>query len=100
MNTPAPPPVGVSRNYRCTFTLPVPLATGIARIAKRIGISQSALLAQLLEEPIADLVALVQSIPEDPTPGDVLRARGQSVDLIEQRVHEVLAAAAQLKADA
>ena len=77
--------------YRATFSLPCDLATAISRVAKRMGISQSALLATVLTEPLADLESLLQLVPEDPTPDQVLRLRGDSVAIIRQRMAELQA---------
>lgn len=82
-----PPP---RRTYRCTFSLPTEMAQNISRIAKRMGISQSALLATLMEEPIANLAELVDDIPPKPTGADVKRLRGKSVDLIKRTVDDAL----------
>lgn len=82
-----PPP---RRTYRCTYTLPVEMAHNISRIAKRLGVSQSALLATVMEEPIANLATLVDEIPPRPTGEDVKRLRGKSVELIKGIVDEAL----------
>lgn len=78
------------RTYRCTYSLPVEMAHNISRIAKRMGISQSALLATVMQEPIAQLASLVDEIPPQPTGEDVKRLRGKSIDLIKSRVDEAL----------
>jgi len=77
------------RSYRATFTLSAPTATGISYIAKRMGITQSALLNQLLAQPIADLKALLETIPPTPDHESVLRMRGASVDVINRRITEL-----------
>ena len=82
-----PPP---RRTYRSTFSLPVDLARNLAMVAKRMGVSQSALLAVVLEEPMQQLADLVADIPPKPTGEDVKRLRGRSEQLIRDVIEEAL----------
>jgi len=60
-------------NYRCTFSLPQQLAKDISFIAKRMSMSQSALLAMLLDEPIKAMAKLFAILPaDDSLPVDAL----------------------------
>lgn len=79
-----------TKSYRCTFSLPVDTAKNLSFVAKRMGVSQSAVLANVLDEPLADLAALFRGLPAKPTEADVLRLRGASVDVIRLRVREAL----------
>lgn len=91
---------GVPHNYRCTFSLPQDLATNITLIAKRLRMSQSALLAMLLDEPIAALAKLSAIIPtkfDKPVSADtVRRLRGESVNQLRAAVSDALAMAEEL----
>lgn len=71
---------------RTSFTLPPEMVRDLAYISGRIGVSRSALLADLSAEPISDLRKLLESIPPSPTPADVLRLRGDSEALIISRL--------------
>lgn len=71
---------------RTSFTLPPQLLADLAYISARIGVSRSALLADLSAEPIADLRKLLESVPPSPTPADVLRLRGESEALVNARL--------------
>jgi hypothetical protein len=75
---------------RCTYSVPTSLAHNIATVAKRMNVSQSALIATVLEEPLAQLAELVADIPPQPTGEDVKRLRGKSVALIRGVVDEAL----------
>lgn len=89
-----PPSAPERRTFRCTFTLPIPLAKAISEVAKGLGISQSALLAQVLDQPMQDLVRLLALAPPSGSPPDAARRwAGSSADLIRQRVQEALRAA-------
>lgn len=73
--------------YRATFSLPATLAKDISRLAKRMGVSQSALLAELLAAPIAAMLEVIDEIPPvGATQDDVKRAKGKSVSLIREAV--------------
>lgn len=78
--------------FQCSFTLPAETAKDISYIAKRMGISQSALLAQLMAKPIADLRALIDLVPDlkSATPDQVLRFRGASADVIADLVRDAM----------
>ena len=71
---------------RTSFTLPPQMLKDLAYISDRVGVSRSALLANLSAEPIADLRRLLESIPPSPTPSDVLRLRGESEALVMSRL--------------
>jgi hypothetical protein len=77
-------------SYRCSFTLPQDLALNISHCAKRLHISQSALLSVLFEEPLQDLRKLVDLLPETIGGADVQRLRGTSEALIRERVKQAL----------
>lgn len=75
---------------RCSFSLPEQVSDDLRSVSARLGVTQSALLVQLLGWPLNDLARLVDSIPENPTPEDVRRLRGASVALIQSRVSEAM----------
>lgn len=80
----------VVQKYRVNLSLPADLATGISRLAKRMGITQSALVTVLLSEAVPDLETLIQSIPENPSPDAIKRFRGQSIDYVFEAVKTAL----------
>jgi hypothetical protein len=87
------PPV----RYRATFTFPADLATNINRLAKRLGVSQSSLLTELLTEPVAIMLDVVDTIPQvGATPDHIKRARGKSAALIRDVVQQAQAVVASL----
>jgi hypothetical protein len=95
MTTSAP---RVRTTYRCTFSLPCELAIAISRVSKHVGVSQSALLAELIGAPMADLLRLVELAPApgDTSPESMARLRGESVSLVQRRVSEALDEAASI----
>jgi hypothetical protein len=86
--------------YRATFSLPAELARNINRLAKRMGVSQSALLTELLTEPIDAMCGVIDEIPTaGATPDDVKRAKGKSIALIRDVVQQAQALTTELDAE-
>lgn len=71
---------------RMSFTLPPELRADLDYLSARLGVTKSALVAELLTTPVHDLRSLVETVPDNPTKDDVLRARGVSNELITQRL--------------
>jgi len=77
---------------RVTVSIPIELADGLTYLARRMAVSKSALVAELLKE-VPELVEIVQGVPEQgATQKDVVRARGRSLELVEARVGKVVRA--------
>lgn len=82
-------PVADQLRYRATFSLPAKLAQDINRLAKRMGVSQSALLTELLSDPIDAMCDVIDQLPTvGATPDDVKRAKGKSLALIKDVVQQ------------
>lgn len=58
-------------------------------VSKRLGMSRSALVSNLLSGALPDLVSITASLPISSEPADVLRFRGESAKLIEARMQEL-----------
>ena len=74
---------------RTTLTLSDDLYRDLTYLSQRMGVSRSALVSRLLDEPVTDLRGLVEQVPESPSPDTLLRLRGQSEQLIDQRLAEL-----------
>ena len=84
----------MAHSSRMTLTLPTETVEAIGAISKRLHITRSALVAELLSEPVAALGQFVDLIPPGPvTEGDVRRFRGDSIAYIQQRIAEITDAA-------
>jgi hypothetical protein len=96
MNKPtpvAPKPARKPVHYRATFSLPAPLAIDIQRLSKRLGVTQSAFLTEMLTDAVAAMVDILDQLPpQHATEGDVRRARGKS----REYIHSIVAEAQQL----
>lgn len=74
---------------RVTFYINESLNDDISTVASRMGISKSILISKLLEIPLKDLRGLLAHLPESPSKGDVLKFRGNSRQLIDERLSEM-----------
>lgn len=71
---------------RMSFTLPPQVRADLDYLADRLGVTKSALVAEMIGVPLRDLVSLVEMVPDNPSADDVLRARGKSNELISKRL--------------
>ena len=71
---------------KITVSVPEEFVLHLDYLAKRLSVSRSSVLVQLAAEPITDLYKLVSAIPDNPTKEDIIRAKGESIKLIEDRV--------------
>jgi len=71
---------------RMTLSVPVDLAKDIDYVHKRVGVSKSAFVSSLLAQGVHDLRELLESLPDEPSPDDIVRFRGASADLAKGRM--------------
>lgn len=94
-----PKPLGLPLNipadtktYRTSLSLPADLAVNLNLLSKRMGITQSALVAALLSEALPSLSRLLDAVPETDDPDSIRRFRGKSVEIVLDQVRELLKA--------
>jgi hypothetical protein len=69
---------------RTTFVLRRDTHEQLNTISRRMGVSRSELVRDVLREPVALMSKWVESLPEDAGPGDVTRLQGEmQLDLVE-----------------
>jgi hypothetical protein len=73
---------------RITLSFPVELVRDLDYVHRRMGVSRSAFVASILAEGVRDLRVLLGSLPDQPTPDDVVRFRGKSIALVDQRIDD------------
>lgn len=71
---------------KIAVSIPDKIVTDLDYISGRMKITRSALLSYLLEQPSHDLRGLLEGLPENPSQEDILRSRGASAALINQRM--------------
>lgn len=71
---------------RTSFTLPPDVNDDLSYVAKRLGVTRSALVTDLLREALGIVTPSLRGLPEEPTERDVLRYRGESERVIDERL--------------
>lgn len=79
----------MSKMSKISVSLPQSLVSDLDYVANRMGVSRSAVLSQFLTEAASDARRVLELIPPNPTPAELLRMRGQSEDLIRERLDQV-----------
>ena len=74
---------------KISITLPEEILADLSMIANAMGISRSAFIAELLSEPIGEMMAVARAIPQNPTKTDLLRFRGESEAMIKGKMREL-----------
>jgi hypothetical protein len=75
-----------------TYTLPKGVVDDLYYIACSLGVSQSAFLAEMIEEPLRDLREMIEATGPPMVPTlSVMRLRGASAHVVAERVREALA---------
>lgn len=71
---------------KISITVPPELLADIDYVSGRLGVSRSALVSQLMAEPLQLMRGMLEQVPLNPTPDDVLRFRGESAELVRQKI--------------
>lgn len=72
---------------RISLSVPVALAEDLDYIHRRVGVSKSALVSELLTTGIGPLRELLETLPQHPTPDDLVRFRGASAEVAQARIN-------------
>jgi len=77
---------------RCSFSVPNQVADDLAFVSGHLGVSQSALLTELLADPVAGMADLLRrAAGEDLTKPDVVRRfRGESINYVQSAVSDFM----------
>jgi len=74
---------------KISVSLPSEVVADLDYLAARMGVSRSALIGQLLGESVSEVRRILELVPPNPTPAEMLRMRGQSEDAIRQRLQSL-----------
>lgn len=77
------------KQRKVSLALDPDLVDTLDYIAGRMGISRSALAGHLLGEVAGTMRELLEQVPLSPTPADVVRLRGESAKIVEDRINEL-----------
>lgn len=77
------------KRQKVSLALDPALVADLDYIAERTRVSRSALVSELLADSVGHVRQLLEMIPESPTPADLIRFRGESVDLVRSRLESL-----------
>lgn len=85
---------------KISVTVSPELAADLDYVAGRLGVSRSAIISELLVAPVGDMRAMLDQLPLNPTPADVVRFRGASAEVVRDRLTNLQGIADDLLSDA
>lgn len=71
---------------KISVSLPDNLVTNLDYLAARTGTSRSAIISEFLSDALEQTRKLFELVPPNPTPADIVRMRGQSEQVIRDRL--------------
>lgn len=77
---------------RTSFSLPEDFVSDLSYVSRRLGVTRSALVSELMGELVCSYAGILRQLPEDPdavTDADLKRFRGSSVDLVKRKIQNV-----------
>lgn len=74
---------------KISVSLPSQLVEDLDYLAARTGVSRSALIGQLLSEAASEVRKILELVPPNPSPAEMLRMRGQSEEVIRTRLESL-----------
>lgn len=74
---------------KISITIPPELLADLDYVSGRLGVSRSALIAEVLPDALNVMRKLLEQVPLNPTPDDVLRFRGESADIVKQKIESI-----------
>lgn len=74
---------------KISITIPPELLADLDYVSGRLGVSRSALIAEVLPDALTFMRKLLEQVPLNPTPEDALRFRGESAEIIKQKIESI-----------
>jgi Arc/MetJ-type ribon-helix-helix transcriptional regulator len=74
---------------KISVSLPTQLVDDLDYLASRTSVSRSALIGGLLAEAASEVRKILELVPPNPTPAEMLRMRGQSEEAIRSRLESI-----------
>lgn len=90
----------VRKQRKISVTVSPELVADLDNVAGRLGVSRSAIISELLAAPVSDMRAMLDQLPLNPTPADVVRFRGASAEVVRDRLSNLQGIADDLLSDA
>lgn len=74
---------------KISITVPPELVADLDYVSARLGVSRSALISEILPESLGIMRSMLEQVPLNPTPEDVLRFRGESAELVRGKIESL-----------
>jgi hypothetical protein len=84
---------------KISITIPPELLGDLDYVSGRLGISRSALIAEVMPQALGVMRSMLEQVPLNPTPDDVHRFRGDSVEIIREKIDSLRGLSDDLFAD-
>lgn len=74
---------------KISITIPPELLADLDYVSGRLGVSRSALIARVLPNALGVMRTMLEQVPLNPTPEDALRFRGESAEIVRQKIDSI-----------
>lgn len=79
----------MSKSRKVSLSLDAYLVDNLDYLSSRMSVSRSALVTQLLLGAVEHMRRLAEAIPPNPTPADLVRMRGASIEEVRARIESL-----------
>lgn len=76
----------MSKTRKISVSLSGSLVDDLDYISARMGVSRSAIISEFMADALSETRRVFELVPPNPTPADVVRMRGESEEVIRQRL--------------
>lgn len=76
----------MSKTRKISVSLSDQVVDDLDYISGRVGVSRSAIISQFMADALAEARKVFELVPPNPTPADIVRMRGESAEVIRQRL--------------
>lgn len=76
----------MSKTRKISVSLSGSLVDDLDYISGRMGVSRSAIISEFMADALSEARRVFELVPPNPTPADVVRMRGESEEVIRQRL--------------
>jgi len=80
----------MSTTRKLSVSLAADLVHDLDVLSARLGVSRSAIISSVLTDPIRAARETVDMVPVNPNPNDLVRMRGESVEVVQARLASLL----------
>lgn len=79
----------MTKMRKISISIPASLVDDLDYLSARTGTSRSAIISEFLAEGATHTRRMLELIPSNPTPADIVRMRGQSEDVVRARLGQL-----------